>query len=199
MQTKVWTLGKKLAGNLIPLAFATPFAILGSLEILKEPNLILSNALLWFALVPVVGWNAVNLFGLFGNRKMRTTLARRLEQVGHRAPIEKFFVGIATPSFHSTLDAHEDVGFLLLYPDSLQFWGDSKEIEIDRKNIVRIQKRLNIHTLLGLGGWIAIDGVMDGKPIRLCIEPRERDTLLGNSRLRGKFAARLQLWLKDGQ
>jgi hypothetical protein len=50
--------------------------------------------------------------------------------------------------------------------------------------------------LLGLGRWISLEGVADGKPIRLLIEPRERPTLLGNLLFSKALAGRLRRWMQ---
>jgi hypothetical protein len=52
-----------------------------------------------------------------------------------------------------------------------------------------VRYRPNVHTLLGLGRWISIEGEVHGRPIRLRVESRVRDTMLGN--------LALGPWLRD--
>ncbi len=78
------------------------------------------------------------------------------------------------------LDAHEDVGFLAFGPYELEFIGDTKRVRFVREQITRVHFLPNVHTLLGLGRWIGIEAIINGMPVRLLVEPRERNTLLGN-------------------
>jgi hypothetical protein len=62
---------------------------------------------------------------------------------------------------------------------------------------VRVRFRANVHTVIGLGRWISIEGFADGKPIRLLIEPRERPQLLGNLRYSKRLAQRIRRWASE--
>src|SRR5262249_16634940 len=94
----------------------------------------------------------------------------------------------ASSRHHSVLDAHEDVGFLAFGPYELEFIGDTKRVRIVREQVTRVHFLPNVHTLVGLGRWIGIEATINGMPVRLLVEPRERNTLLGNLALSG--------WLK---
>ncbi len=150
---------------------------------------------LWLLIAAtVLGWLAVNLWGLFENRKMRLQLARILEARAISVKAEPF-VGVATPRYSSLLDPHEEVGFLFVHPDRLEFVSETKTIELMKSQVLRIRFRANVHTLLGLGRWVSIEGTADGKPIRMMLEPRERPTLLGNLRRSKPLLQQLRRWL----
>src|SRR5688572_20969537 len=106
------------------------------------------------------------------------------------------FVGMASPSYRSIIDPHEDVGFLIVQPDRLEYHGETMEIVLKRDEVQGILFRPNAHTLAGLGRWIAIEGRVGGKLVRLLIEPRERPTLLANLAYGKKLKERLESWLK---
>ncbi|GMV88309.1 MAG: hypothetical protein AMXMBFR81_12400 [Chthonomonas sp.] len=134
-----------------------------------------------------VGWLAVNALGLYGNQAMRTELSAR---VGLSASGGDF-VGFARPAYRSGLDPHEDVGFLVLGREGLRFAGDSLQVELPWAAVERVRLRPNIHSLLGLGGWVSIEGSLDGAPVRMLVEPRNHNTLWANSRERRALAQRI--------
>lgn len=150
-------------------------------------------AIALFGAFPVVGWLALNFFGFHGNGWMRRELARRLGFTGSRGP-ERYFVGIARPSFRSALDAHEDVGFLNLHNDRLEFVGETLRLTFPREDVRNVRFRMNPHSWVLLGRWISVEGVAGDRPIRLSLEPRERATLLGNLFFSEKLIARLREW-----
>ena len=137
----------------------------------------------------------MNFLGLYQNRVLKEELLILIRSLRGKPPEGRFFVGVATPKYTSLLDPHEDIGFLLLYLDRIEFLGDHLHFTIYKRNIAGIQFRMNPHTLVGLGRWIAIDGVMDEHPIRLQIELRESPTLMGNMRRSGAFKCILETWL----
>jgi hypothetical protein len=127
---------------------------------------------------------------------MQLQLGRMLETKGivyKDAP----FVGVATPRYSSMLDPHEEVGYLIAQPDRLEFHSETKTIEVFREQVKRIRFRPNVHTLLGLGRWVSVEGTADGKPIRLLIEPRDKPTLLGNFLRSKALLLRLRRWLAE--
>jgi hypothetical protein len=146
----------------------------------------------------VLGWIAVNFLGLWENRRMRRQLARILDAKGEKVT-DAPFVGIATPSYSSVLDPHEDVGFLKFEPGRLVFQSETRRLELDRPGLRKVKFRSNVHTLLGLGRWVSIEGEIEGKPIRLQVEPRERPTLLANMLYSKNLLMRIQRWLNEDQ
>jgi hypothetical protein len=178
-------------GNLIPALFGLPLMAVG-LVLMYRSGQVLGRELLWVVGGLALGWIAVNFFGLFQNRAMRHDMQMRLDARGGDQGRVKWFVGVATPTFVGVLDPHEDVGFLLLHDDRLEFFGEKLRVELPRATITAVTPRANVHTLIGLGRWIAVDATLEGRAARLLIELRERPTLLGNLRLSRKVMDRLR-------
>ncbi len=191
----VWTSRRKWMGNLIPAFVWLPLSIAAIAWMVLKGEIV-GPGLWLLAAATVLGWLAVNLWGLFENRKMRLQLARILEAKGTPSK-DAPFVGIATPRYSSMVDPHEEVGFLTFHQDRIEFLSETKTIELFRSQVQRIRFRANVHTLLGLGRWISVEGTADGKPIRLMIEPRERQTLIGNLFYSKSLLYRLRRWLNE--
>lgn len=171
-----------------------PF-VLGGLWAARDlGNTLHWSAIAWFAGAVAAAWVGVGVFGLSGNAKMRHALAKRFATEGAPAPSNRWFVGIATPGYRSIWDPHEDIGFLDRTESALVFLGDSKRIEIPRSAIRSVVRGRNVHSYVLLGGWVAVNGILDGKQIRLLIEPRQSATLWGNRRLLGTLHEELQVW-----
>jgi hypothetical protein len=191
---KVWTPARRLMGNLLPMLIALPPAAVGISLMMKRAEII-GVGLLVFSATPILGWIATNYLGLFQNGRMRRELELRLRALRPKLPTDRYFVGIATPSFKGWLDPHEDVGYLILHAEQLEFWGDSLNIVLDKAHVTGIHLRPNIHTLIGLGRWVSVEGVVQGKPVRLHVELRDRATLMGNFRRSKALRQRLLQWL----
>lgn len=145
----------------------------------------------------VVGWLALDSFGLFENPQMRKALLEILEKRGEAPLAGSPFVGFATPRYHGLLDAHEDVGFLQILPHKLLFTSETRTIELQHHEAKKVCFRWNVHTILILGGWVSVEGISGGKPVRLLVEPRDRPTMLGNLRESRKLRARLATWISS--
>jgi hypothetical protein len=180
-------------GNLIPALFWFPPAVVGVYEIAAKGQL-LGLGLWLLILSTVLGWLSINQFGFFENRKMRKQLERILETEGRATMGDKVFVGFATPKYSSMLDAHEDVGFLRILHDRVIFVSELRTVEVMKSDIVGIRFRANVHSVLGLGRWVSIEGKVGEQPIRLLIEPRERLTLFGNRLYGSKLRTKLLNW-----
>lgn len=188
----LWTTTRQLWGNLLPLIVVGPGLALCLNEVVSKGL----TPLFWafIAGTLVFGWLAVNFFGLTGNSSMKAELTARFEKEHPNDRREKWFVGFARPIFKSYLDPHEDVGFLVLDAGRLLFLGESRRVELHRDQITSVGFRANIHSWLGLGRWVTVEAVLDGKPGRLMIEPRERKTLIGNRRLGTEIHRALLDW-----
>jgi hypothetical protein len=191
---RVWTTGRKIMGNLLPTLFALPPAGYGIWWMALHSDI--GGRGFWiFASSPIVGWLAMNFLGLFQNGELKQELLVLFRSIRGKPPEARYFVGVATPKYTSLLDPHEDIGYLMLFRDRLEFVGDHLHFTIYKESIAGIQFRMNPHTLVGLGRWVAIDGEMDGHPIRLQIELRENATLLGNMMKSGDFKRQIEAWL----
>lgn len=148
----------------------------------------------------VVGWVAVVLFGFWNNEGMRKVLSRRFDRrfpPGADAAPERYFVGIARPTYRNLLDPHEDIGFLVLEPDQLRFYGDTLEVSFPWSVFSSVRRRANAHTWLGIGGWVSLEGkTAEGKELRFLIEPRENSIVVGNWATNRKIRERLRAFVE---
>lgn len=176
---KVWNNRRKLLGNLLPALFFLPPAALG-VKWMLDNDAIFGRGLWLMGLAVVLGWVGLNLFGLHANAFMRRELRRELEAKGHDFQDPHIFVGFASPRFFNILDAHEDIGFLFLRKGFLEFVGEANDLKVPREEIRRIRFRPNIHTWVGLGRWICIEGTQKNVNFRMSIEPREKNFLMLN-------------------
>jgi hypothetical protein len=193
---RLWTVYLKMMGNLIPALVATPFAVYG-IWWMSTTSQISGRGFWIFAMAPPLGWLAMNYFGLHQNKRLRKELLNRLSSSKGLGRNKRYFVGIATPRFTSLLDPHEDVGFLILHEDRLEFYGDRMNLSIDKSEVSGLEYRANAHSLLGLGRWISIEGRVVDSPIRLQVEPRERQTLLGNLAFGRTLKREIAEWAKE--
>ncbi len=160
---------------------------------------IIGKGLLVLGLAQVAAWLTLNWTGLFDNRRMRKALGKELAVLKPGFRGFSAFVGFASPRHTSMLDPHEDVGYLLLTPEAIEFIGDARTIVVKRSQIFGVRFKANIHSVLGLGRWISIEGRMEGKPFEMLFEPRDRDTLIGNLLLGKTLKIRIDNWLKRNE
>lgn len=182
-------------GNLIPLLCMLPFAAFGVYHMLA-----------WHSATPIgvgfcvaaliVGWLAVNQFGFFGNANLRREIQRQVLAKAGRDASKGIFVGFARPSYLGLLDAHEDLGFLFLDQEKLEYLGELHHVSINRGDVLGARFRGNVHSSLGLGRWVSIKAKHKGKPVRLLVEPREARTLLGNRKRGTELKKQIEAWRK---
>ncbi len=197
MTPTVWTPRRKWLGNLVPVLFWLPLIVAGVWVMAARQEIV--GLGLWLLIGgTALGWLAVNLFGFWDNARMRRQLTLIMQAKGEPVAAAPF-VGFATPKYSSMLDPHEEVGFLMLLPDRLRFLSEERVLEVPKEQIQSVRFRANVHTLIGLGRWISIEGTSDGKPIRLLIEPRERRTLLSNLSYGKSLRQKISRWLKEGE
>lgn len=193
-----WTPAVRLLGNVIPGICCIPFLVAGVLHF--RPEKPLEGWPIWFLGFVVVGWLSLATFGFWGNQDLKDAIGRKLNrsQPPSGEPVPRWFVGMARPSYHSILDPHEDVGFLTIHVDELEFFGDELKLKLPWSTFNQVVKRANPHTLLGLGGWISLEGEgPDGNPIRLLIEPREHSFLPRNRGVRQRLLKELRAKVVD--
>lgn len=191
-ERRVWTLGRQLVGNIVPLLIAGPFLFLG---IKNYPVTGLSGpTLIWLMAFPVVGWLATNLLGNSGSWGLKDRIEKELSRERRLEGLDKLFVGFARPGYSGLLDPHEDLGLLLVHADKLEFFGLTTRVELQRSDVRGVTFRSNPHSWLGLGRWVSVEGQSGGRQVRLLIEPREAKTLTGNRALGTRLHARLARW-----
>jgi hypothetical protein len=190
----VWTNRRKWMGNLLPALFWFPLACFGIYLMLKT-QVVVGPPLYYLAGATATAWVAVNFLGLYQNARMKRQLQLIVEARGESIE-DGPFVGYATPHYSSLVDPHEQVGFLRLYPDRLSIVTEHEPMEVMRDQVDEVRFRANVHTMIGLGRWVSVEGNVDGKRLRLLIEPREKNTLLGNLLYSKLLAERLSRWVK---
>lgn len=195
VRRRLWTARDKWMGNLIPALAWLPFTLAGAIVLLRGKQ-VAAPGLALIAFGQVAAWLTLNLAGLYSNRSLRKALAKEVDVLKPHFRGFRAFVGYSSPGHSSLLDAHEDVGYLLLSPELLEFIGDSKMISVHRGQIFGVRFKPNVHTAVGLGRWISIEGRVDGRPFEMLIEPRDHDTMLGNLMLGNQLKARIDNWLK---
>lgn len=188
-ERRAWSAYRKWMANLVPMLLWVPPGAAGILLFQEgQPNW----AYVCWGAVPVLGWLGINRFALFQNEAMRRELS-------HLKPtVDATFVGVATPKHRSLLDPHEDVGWLWMEGDELRFRGERLSLSVPRDAIRQVGYRANSHTILGLGRWVVVEGIREGKRFILRIEPRERRTLLANKREGTRLVGVLQAWVRAG-
>ena len=155
----------------------------------------MGEGLVFILACTLLAWLSVNWLGLWGNSAVQKALDARLKQTGRSVEGEKFFVGFASPGYAGALDPHEDVGYLVIYPDRLEFRSETRTVLLGREHVKSIGFRPNAHTLVGMGRWVSIEGVSESKRIRMQIEPREKNTLWGNLAYGKWLRGRLRQWM----
>lgn len=197
MPAPVWTFRRKLVANALPIAVGLPFLVGAGLTF--DPARPTGFPSFGFAVAfPVVTWVALGLLGALGNPRYRQEVARRLDRArpGPKPPLA--FVGFARPGYRGLLDPHEDIGFLLFHPDRLEVFGSVLSATIAKKEVVAVRARPNIHTWVGFGRWISIEGPWDGERSRLLLEPREGLTLFDGLAACRRLHRRILAWLAEG-
>lgn len=193
---KVWTTSRKVVGNVLPLVLAAP-ALAMAIKVFGEkgPSV---ELIVWIAAFMAAAWVFLALFAYVGNGGMKREIARRMHIERPFDRTARYFVGFARPTFKSALDPHEDVGFLVLHPERLEFWGGEHRISIKREDVTGIRFRANTHTLVGLGRWVSVEAVVEERPVRLLVEPREKWTLIGNLLFSRRLMRELMAWKGEG-
>jgi hypothetical protein len=182
-------------GNLIPLLCMLPFAIGGTILMVTAQEVTTVGVLLCFVAL-VVGWFAVNQFGFFGNAYLKQEIQRRVLAKAGKDASKGIFVGFARPAYMGLLDAHEDLGYLFLGGETLEYVGELHQVSLAKADIIGVRYRANIHSALGLGRWVSIDARHKGKPVRVLVEPREASSLLENRKRGAELRARIEKWYR---
>jgi hypothetical protein len=182
---KSWSTYRKLMSNLVPALVFVPVFAAGLFLFQQEK---LSAAVGFFGASIVIGFFAVNLLGLYQNRKMHT----ELKPLVHGRQEPSWFVGVGRPGGVGALDPHDDIGFLLLTRDAVEYIGESARYTVPYADIVGVGFKMNAHSLLGLGRWVAIEGKHDGKPFALLVEPRVHPTILQNKKEGARLAGEIR-------
>jgi hypothetical protein len=176
---RIWTRERRLMGNLIPFLLWLPPSAYGLYRVLVD-SIYIGEGLVWMGIGLALGWLGVNGSGVLVNAHMKRDLKKALDFRREKLPPEHWFVGFASPKFFGVLDAHEDVGFLALDSGEVRFISEVRNIHIARDEILDVHLLPNVHSILGLGCWVCIEGKNQNVPIRLQVEPREFGFMVSN-------------------
>lgn len=186
MAARSWTLGRKLLGNVVPLLVALPTAVAGAM--LYDPAQPLDvTPLALIGSCPVLIWFALAYLPGYANGRMRSEIARRLDRESP-GPKEAVFVGYASLGYRGALDPHEDVGFLIVRPGEVEFYGDGVRLRMPWGPDCAVERSGNVHSLVGLGGWV----VLRSPGETWLIEPREGRGLWKNRQVARDLEDRLR-------
>jgi len=170
---EVWTTYRKLMSNLVPAMVFVPIFAVGLM--LYQRGLIIP-AVVCIAASSIVGLFAVNYLGLFQNLQMKKELA----PLAQERDGEPMFVGFARPGTMSPLDPHDDLGWLYIGEDAVEFIGEKGAYKMDWADVRGVRFRPNAHSIVGLGRWVSLEGIKDGKHLRMMVEPRVHYSMLAN-------------------
>lgn len=185
-----WTWRRKLLGNVLPILASLPFWAIWLWRAVSKG--LLDPVGLWLLVLTIMGsWIALNALGWPGNNAMKVALGRAYNAEKGIFTGPRWFVGAATPAFRDSWDPHEDVGFLVLHEDSLEFYGEKLRVSLDWASLTSVTRRANIHSFVGIGGWVCIDAKIQDQDVRLLIEPRERNFIVANRSIARQIAEQL--------
>ncbi len=181
----VWTTRQKILGNLLPGIPALGAALWAYYHWLPQGRIV---ALLMMAVVATgVQLVALNYLGFVGNARMRAQIAKKHGLY----PSQGFFVGYAPEGYVDIWDTHKDIGFLILQAEGLVFRGDTESFVIPWSEILSVELRKNVHSTVGLGGWVWVRTAQGA----FGIEPRTRPTLLASKKDRPEILGQIQKYV----
>lgn len=190
---RIWSTSRQIMGNLLPALFSVPIGVLGVM--LYEPTKPFAPFPL--ALIfgfPLVGTLVLNGLGLFGNDRLRAELSRQFSREHEVGDRKILFVGLARPEYRGILDPHEELAFLLVGSKSIEIYGELTRLSFTPRQLLEIKRKRNIHSWLGLGGWLELK-IGEGSSARtLLVEPREFSVLTRNRKFSRELKAQLEQW-----
>ena len=165
MPPRIWNSRRQWLGNIIPFALAVVVGV----------ALISLGTYVAFIGAILAGWFGVSHWGFFENRRIDTELRAKSGSEGE-------LIGFVYRVPPTALDAHAEIGLLLVKVGCLEFRTEAGAYTVEMTEIKKISRQFNIHSLLGLGGWIVLSR-LDGSELKL--ESRKYNNML-RSRIRSK-------------
>lgn len=126
-----------------------------------------------------VCWIGINFLGFFENSKIEAELRAKLYVEDGE------LIGFVFDRPADALDAHAEVGLLHISTGGIRIATEERLLNL---RISSIQREPNIHSLVGLGGWIRAE--TEQGPIK--IESRKHPTMLASARETNRLAERLR-------
>lgn len=126
-----------------------------------------------------VCWIGINFLGFFENSKIEAELRAKLGSEDGE------LIGFVFDRPADALDAHAEVGLLQLSGGNIRIATEERSLNL---RISSIRREPNIHSLVGLGGWIRAE--TDQGSIK--IESRKHPTMFASARETNRLAERLK-------
>ena len=131
-----------------------------------------------------VAWFSVSHWGFFENSKIDRELREKVGPDGE-------LIGFVWLNCPTALDAHAELGLLNFTANELRIETEDKSYIIRLDEITEIGRQMNIHSRIGLGGWIAVK-LENGTTIRL--ESRMYPTMLKSMTRTKVLFKELSIW-----
>jgi hypothetical protein len=174
MPRRIWTNRRKWLGNLIPL-FLGVFVGLISIPL---------NLIIGCLLAIVATWVGINVWGFYENKKIEQELRFQTKSQGE-------LIGFVHREPASGLDAHAEIGLLSFASDALEIITEDSSTVLPKEQIRGISRRLNVHSILLLGGWVVVS-LPEGK--ELTLESRKFHTMLASRSRTKQLYKELKAW-----
>ncbi len=171
---RIWSLRRQWLGNLVPLGVA----LVCSLAFYRLGVLVQATVGI------AVAWYGVSHWGFFENTKIDRELREKVGPDGE-------LIGFVWLSRPTALDVHAELGLMNLVSDELRIVTEDKSYVIRLNEVAEIGRQMNIHSLIGLGGWIALK-LENGTTIRL--ESRMYPTMLKSMTRTKVLFKELSIW-----
>lgn len=173
---RIWNTRRQVLGNVIPFAMgAVAFLMLFQADLVTK------------GLVAVlVAYLSIDRWGFFENRKIEQELRDLTKSDGE-------IIGFVYKNPAGAWDAHAELGLLIVRVDHLDVLTENGGLAIKRNEISKISRQGNIHSLIGLGGWVALE-LTNGQTFKL--ESRKYHTMFASKIRSAKLLAELERWLK---
>lgn len=141
---RIWNPFRRWMGNIIPLGMGTLVALLlpSTLAGFTEKGIV-------FVATSYVG---IGLFGFFQNKKISSELRSITNKLESGEVVG--FVYDQKPDY---LDAHAEIGILEMNQELLVLTTEDRTIQLPLKSLKGVKFGINIHALIGLGGWIVLE------------------------------------------
>lgn len=132
-------------------------------------------------------WIGIGIWGFYDNQKID-------QEIRGICGAEGELVGFVFTRLSPALDLHAEIGLMRILDDGLEIVGELEPVIIHKNEIVEISRKVNLHAIVLLGGWIAIE-LLDGRELRF--ESRKFSTMFKSSvRTRAVFQE-LKTWKQE--
>ncbi len=164
-------------GNLIPLGVALLIALV------CFPLGFFGQAIIGIG----AAWFGVSQWGFFENVKIERELRARLGSEGE-------LIGFVYCRPPTALDAHAELGLLTIMADEIKIQTEDESYVLRLAQVTDVGRQMNIHSLLRLGGWIALE-LDTGRKFKF--ESRKFPTMYQSNRRTNEVFAELRTLINE--